>query len=105
MPCLGLDVPPPIGAVGFAAVPLPHGMDVFPGVPERLLVERRFFLRHMPTEIHDPLARRAAGYVHAVHPRLENVRIRPPVRVRRQAEPRAGQIARNVEGATLGVAP
>ena len=58
-------------------------MDVFADVPERLLVKGGFGLRHAPAEIDDPLARRTAGHVHAVHPRLEHIRIGASVRIGR----------------------
>ena len=75
-----------------------------PDMLERSLVERSLFLAHLPPEIHDPLARRAAGQVHAVDPGLENVRIGPPVRIGRKAQPFPREIARNVERPALRVA-
>ena len=65
---------------------------------------RRRPVRTGSTEIDDPLARRAARQVHAVHPRLQDVGVGPTVRVGRQAEPFARQIARNVERAALRIA-
>ena len=99
-----LDVPPPVGAVGVSAVPLAHRVDTVLHPPERFFVQRGVAVRHRPPEVDDPLPRRPPGQVHAVHPRLQDVRVGPAVRVRRQTEPRARLIARDVEGTALRVA-
>ena len=46
----------------------------------------------------DPLVGGAAGHVHSVDPWLQYICIRPAVRVGRQAEPLARQVARDIEG-------
>ena len=46
----------------------------------------------------------AAGHVHSVDPWLQYICIRPAVRVGRQAEPLARQVARDIEWATLLIA-
>ena len=73
-------------------------------VPEGRFVERSICLRHVPPEIDNPLARRAAGQVHAVDPGFQNIGIGPPVRIGREAQPLPSEIAENVERPALGVA-
>ena len=79
-------------------------MDVFSDVAEWLFVERCFGPRHLPAEVHDPLAGRPARHIHAVGPRLQHVRVRSSVGVGWKAQPSVGKFARRIERAALGVA-
>ena len=97
------NVTPPVEAIRFAAVSLAHGPDVFLDVGEGRLVKRGVCLRHSPTEIHNLLARWAAGQVHAVDPGLENIGIGLPIRIGRKAKPFSSEITGNVERSTLGI--
>ena len=54
-----------------------------------------------PPEIHNPLARRTAGQVHAVDPGLEHIGIGPTVRIGREAQPLLSQIAGTSNGPPL----
>ena len=99
-----LHMTPPVDAIRISAVPLPHRPDVFPDVSERSLVKRGDRFRHLPAEIDDPLARGTASQVHAVDPGFQYIGVGPAVRIGREAQPLASQIAGNVERPALGVA-
>ena len=84
-----LEMAVPVLAACFARILLAHRIDARLHPTEWLLVQRRLAFRHAPLEIDDPLAGWPTGQVHTVHPRLQDIGIRPPVRVGRQAEPLA----------------
>ena len=90
--------------MGFEAVALTHRVDPVLQPPERLFVQSHVAFRHRPPEVDDPLPGWTPGQVHPVHPGLQDVSVRPPVRVRRQTEPLARLVARNVEGTALRIA-
>ena len=99
-----LDVPPPVLTIDLAAVALAHRVYVLLNPAEWFCVQRGIAVRHVPTEIDDPLACGSAREIHAVHPRLQDVGIDLPVRVGRNSKPFAREFTRGVEGATLRIA-
>ena len=69
--------------VSGAAVVDAHGIHAFLDPSKRLLVQRSLRCRHRPAEIDNPVTSGAAGQVHAVDPRFQDVSVGPAVWISR----------------------
>src|SRR6267143_1735886 len=78
-----LDMPPPELPISLAPILVALRFDVGEAIGEWGFVKRCYAFVHLPTEIDDPFVRRAAGNIHAVHPRPQYGGVWPTIRVQR----------------------
>src|SRR6185437_2051294 len=99
-----LGVYPPSFTIDRSAVVLALGINLLLDPSEWRLVECSLALWHLDTEVDNGHVARAAGDVHAIDPRLDDVAVRSPVRVDWSGQHLPGYLGGDIELAAFGVA-